>query len=232
MQQGETSPDASAVARAAAALGRELSPAQADVLAGYLALLTRFRRKINLVGPADWQTMLETLVADSWHLADFLAGPGAAFLPAGDAPVVGLDFGAGAGLPGIPLRAFYDRGPYYLLESREKRCVFLAEAAARLGLTAGLRVAPGRVERTVPPILAAHPGAFMLCLGRAFAPWPQFLSLCRELVRAPMAVVTMTGEAPTQAQTPPGFSLAAAASYAVAGKRRYVSLFSCCVATM
>ena len=47
-----------------------------------------------------------------------------------------------------------------------------------------------------------------------------------------MAVVTMTGEAPTQAQTPPGFSLAAAASYAVAGKRRYVSLFSCCVATM
>ncbi|EFL50505.1 glucose inhibited division protein [Solidesulfovibrio fructosivorans JJ]] len=226
MPQSDTMPDAAAVAKAATALGRALAPDQAALLAGYLQLLTRFRRKINLVGPQDWPTMLETLVADSWHLADFLAGPEAKrVLPPGDALVLGLDFGAGAGLPGIGLRAFFNRGPYYLLESRQKRCVFLAEATARLHLS-GVHVAEGRVERTVPDILAGHPGAFVLCLSRAFAPWPRFLTLCRELVREPLAVVTMTGEATTVEETPPGWALAAAASYPVAGRTRHVSLFS------
>jgi len=232
MPQSDTTPDAAAVAVAAATLGRELAPDQATMLAGYLQLLTRFRRKINLVGPQDWPTMLETLVADSWHLADFLAGSEAKnILPPGDAPVVGLDFGAGAGLPGIGLRPFFNRGPYYLLESRQKRCVFLAEVTARLGLS-GMHVAEGRVERTVPDILAGHPGAFVLCVSRAFAPWPRFLEICRELVPEPLAVVTMTGEATTGEKTPPGWALATGVSYPVAGRTRHLSLFSGSAASM
>ena len=130
--------------------------------------------------------MLSGLVADSWHLADFLAGPEVgAVLPPPGAPLCLLDFGAGAGLPGIPLRAFYPGGEYVLLESRVKRAIFLGEAVDRLKLPATF-VAEGRVEVTVPPIVAARPGVFTLCLGRAFAPWPQFLELCRTLVPAPM----------------------------------------------
>lgn len=218
-------PDAAAVARLAGTLGRELSPAQAEHLAGYLQLLGRWRRRVNLVGPPDWETMLATLVADSWHLADFLAGPEAvSVLPAGGAPFVCLDFGAGAGLPGIPLRAFYDRGPYVLLEAREKRAVFLGEAIARLGL-AGVFVAEGRVEATLPAVLERHPGAFALCISRAFAPWPRFLEVCRALVRPPMAVLTMTGEAPEAAATPADFSPAVRSAYRVGDRTRYISLF-------
>ena len=233
MPPSDQQPDAQAVARAAAGLGRHLTPEQAGTISGYLALLARFRSKVNLVGPADWETVLATLVADSWHVADFLSGPaGAAVLPPADRPVLGLDFGAGAGLPGIPLRAFFDRGEYVLLEAREKRAFFLAEAAARLGLS-GLSVAEGRVEATVPPILAAAPaGTFVLCVSRAFAPWPQFLEVCRGLVRRPMAVLTMTGEAPAEAEMPQGFVLAARASYRIGEKTRYLALFASSMASM
>ncbi|MHC1789235.1 16S rRNA (guanine(527)-N(7))-methyltransferase RsmG [Solidesulfovibrio sp.] len=225
MRQGQSGPAAKDVAREASRLGRDLTPEQAGLLASYLALLAHWRGKANLVGPADWREILATLAADSWHLADFLQGPGAMALAAPGQPVLGLDFGAGAGLPGIPLRAFWNRGDYVLLEARQKRCVFLGEAVARLGL-AGLHVAEGRVESTVPPVLAARPGAFVLCLSRAFAPWPQFLGICRELVPRPMAVLTMTGSPTPADQTPPEFAVAAAASYVVAGKTRYLSLFT------
>ncbi len=232
MSQHAPAPDADSTARAALALGRELSPRQAQVLAGYLGLVERFRTRVNLVGPSDWRVVLETLVADSWHLADFLAGEAAsAVLPPPGAPLVCLDFGAGAGLPGLPLRAFWERGPYWLLEARQKRCVFLSEAVARLGL-AGLRVAEGDVRRTVPDILAREPGAFVLCLGRAFAPWARFLALCRELVRPPMAVLAMTGAPCPAGETPDGFALGAEAAYAVAGKTRYLSLFAAPAASM
>lgn len=226
MQHADTVLDAAAVIRAAAALGRELSSHQAAILTGYLDLLCRWRRKINLVGPTDWPTMLSALVADSWHLADFLGSPevGPVLGPPG-APLCLLDFGAGAGLPGIPLRAFYSGGEYVLLESRVKRAIFLGEAVDRLKLPATV-VAEGRVEVTVPPIVAARPGVFMLCLGRAFAPWPQFLEICRTLVPGPMAVVTMTGQAPEASAMPPPFALAAHADYPAPGGSRYLSLFT------
>lgn len=232
MTQSVSMPDTAAVARAAAGLGRELTPGQAGLLAGYLGLLARWRRKVNLVGPSDWETILATLVADSWHVADFLAAPAvAAVLPPPGAPLVSLDFGAGAGLPGIPLRAFWNRGAYVLLEAREKRAVFLGEAVARLGL-GGVSVAEGRVEATVPATLAGHEEAFVLCVSRAFAPWPQFLALCRTLVRPPMAVLTMTGEAASSEATPGDFVLAADAAYRVVGKTRSVSLFVPSAASM
>jgi len=225
MPDNNAMPEAAAVARAAAALGREITPRQAAILTTYLDLLVRWRRKINLVGPSDWPTMLTTLVADSWHLADFLTGPGAAFLPP-ERSLCLLDFGAGAGLPGIPLRAFFERGEYLLLEARAKRAIFLGEAVDRLALPA-TAVVEGRVEATVPAILADRPDAFLLCLSRAFAPWPQFLDLCRELVRPPMAVLTMTGEPAGEEKTlPPGWNLAARAAYPAAGKKRYLALFS------
>jgi 16S rRNA (guanine527-N7)-methyltransferase len=225
MHQADGPPSTPDVTRAAAGLGRELTPDQAAGLAGYLRLLLQWRRKVNLVGPADWPTILSTLVADSWHLADFLSGPGAGVLPAADEPLVSLDFGAGAGLPGIPLRLFWDRGAYVLLESRLKRAIFLGEAVDRLGLPR-TRAAEGRVEATVPAELARHAGAFVLCLSRAFAPWPQFLELCRELVPAPMAVLTMTSEAVPEADIPAVFSLAARSVYPSAGRTRFLTLFT------
>jgi 16S rRNA (guanine527-N7)-methyltransferase len=226
MQKQEARATAAAVAEAAAGLGRELTPDQAAGLAGYLDLLLHWRRKINLVGPSDWPIILSTLVADSWYLADFLAGPAAAaVLPAPEAPLRLLDFGAGAGLPGIPLRLFWPRGEYVLLESRLKRAIFLGEAVDRLGLLR-TRVAEGRVEDTVPGELARASKAFILCLSRAFAPWPRFLEICRELVPAPMAVLAMTNDPIPSQEVPREFFLSVQVDYPAAGRTRSLALFT------
>lgn len=224
MDTTKTPVTAEAVSRAAAGLGRELTGPQAEGLAGYLELLVGWRRKINLVGPADWPTIFTTLVADSWHLADFLTGAAATCLPSAQAPLCTLDFGAGAGLPGIPLRLFWERGEYVLLESRLKRAIFLGEAADRLRLPR-TTVAEGRVEATVPAELAKRPGACFLCLGRAFAPWPKFLGLCRGLVPNPMAVLAMTNDPVPPQDVPATFSLAAQTAYPSAARTRHLTLF-------
>jgi len=103
-----------AVARQTASLGRKLTNEQARSLTIYLELLEKWNKKMNLVGPRDWQTMLATLMIDSWNLADVLQS-----LDLGDGFRT-LDLGAGAGLPGIPLRVFWDQGEYILVESRQK----------------------------------------------------------------------------------------------------------------
>jgi 16S rRNA (guanine527-N7)-methyltransferase len=153
-------PTPTGVARAALALGRELSPEQASGLATYLGLLEAWNRRTNLVGPRTWPDMLSTLVADSWNLADLL---GELALP--ENPTT-LDFGAGAGIPGVPLRLFWRTGRYVLIEPRAKRAAFLRQCLAMMRL-AGTEVFEGRAEGLR---LEAD-----LCLSRAFQPWRVFL---------------------------------------------------------
>ena len=102
-------PDAAETAARSAALGRNLSAEEARLLAVYLDMLVRWNRRMNLVGPASGLEILETLIQDSWFLADLLTEL---------APQPGeiLDLGAGAGLPGIPLRVFWKSGRYFLVE--------------------------------------------------------------------------------------------------------------------
>jgi 16S rRNA (guanine527-N7)-methyltransferase len=160
----ELDPTPGNVAAKALSLGRELTVEQAGGLAAYLGLLQAWNRKTNLVGPRVWNEMLSELVADSWHLADLLAG---LELPAEPAT---LDFGAGAGIPGIPLRLFWPVGRYVLIEPRAKRAAFLRQCAAMLRLPR-TEVFEGRGEAVK---LRAD-----ICLSRAFQPWREFLETAR-----------------------------------------------------
>jgi hypothetical protein len=138
---------AASVAERLVAQDLRVAPEQAEKLAVYLDVLAAWNRRVNLVGPSDWTVILDELVADSPHLAAFLDSPEVAGLlgSAGGEPLC-LDFGAGAGLPGIPLRILWPRGDYVLIEVRAKRAAFLAEVLARLGLPR-TTVFSGRAER-------------------------------------------------------------------------------------
>ena len=223
-------PTPRAVTLAARSLGRELDDSQASGLAAYLGLLQTWNARTNLVGPRQWPLMLSELVADSWWLADMLGElpdtlPGAGG-PEKDAwnPLV-LDFGAGAGIPGIPLRLFWGAGRYILIEPRAKRAGFLRQCTAMLRL-AGTEVFEGRAE-------SVKTRADM-CLSRAFEPWPRFLERAagfRPVHGAgdsgplPLAVVFATREHPEE-PVPAGYRLALSRAYPSRGKTGYFWVFA------
>lgn len=223
MQQGNPSPRD--VVQAASRLGRKLTEPQALGLATYLGFLETWNRKMNLVGPTRWPEMLESLVADSWHLADMLAGLG---LP--PAPVT-FDFGAGAGIPGVPLRLFWGAGEYLLIEPRAKRAGFLRHCLAQLRLP-GTTVFEGRSEA-----LAGRKAD--ICLSRAFQPWRDFLETARGFWRQRAADgdgagrATFTGLAVIFASDPKpdgllpeGYRLVTAQAYPSRGKTGYFWVFA------
>ena len=194
-------------------LGRELTTRQAGLVTSYLQLLEKWNKKMNLVGPRDWETMLETLVIDSWNLGDFLTD-----LNLKD-DVRTLDLGAGAGLPGIPLRVFWDKGDYLLVEPRQKRAMFMQTAIRTIGLTR-TRVATCRVEQLNSSELPAS-----LVLSRAFCPWREFLAIAGPLLKENGLCLVMANT-PEPTNIPSGWELKDTTSYDVGDDQRSFWLFA------
>ncbi|WP_035065467.1 16S rRNA (guanine(527)-N(7))-methyltransferase RsmG [Nitratidesulfovibrio termitidis] len=171
-------------------------------LAGYLELLMKWNRVMNLVGTHTWQATFRTLIVDSLHLARFLRA-----LPLPETPET-WDLGAGAGLPGIPLRAIWQAGSYHLVDAREKRTLFLSNVLARHPLP-GTVVFRGRVQEFMP----TRPKADCV-VSRAFLPWPEVLELVRGHV-APGGMVVFLANEGAPASLSPGWKAAARAEYEV-----------------
>ncbi len=184
--------------------------AAAPGLARYVTLLGAWGRKMNLVGVLEPERLTRELVADSLHLAALL-------LSRETPPAVrSLDLGAGAGLPGLPLRLFWKAGFYELVEVRLKRVSFMRYAVAELaalgqGESGGLgpvSVTHGKAEDALAAARAV--GGADLVVGRAFMPWPAYLALAAQgLGPGGRAVVMATGAppAPDDPRLPPGFTL-------------------------
>ena len=92
-----------------AASGVTVSSQVLPRLVTYVHMLMTWNRVMNLVGQETWQDAAGFLVADSFYLAPFLES-----LPLPGDPRV-LDLGAGAGLPGIPLRLLWPEGSYTMI---------------------------------------------------------------------------------------------------------------------
>lgn len=115
---------------------------------------------MNLVSAKSLEEVWQRHVWDSAQLA--------AYVPEAARSLV--DLGSGAGFPGLVLAAFFRERPGFrtvLYESIAKKCRFLDEAAARMGLHVEVRNT--RME-------AATPEAFDLVTARACAPLAQLLS--------------------------------------------------------
>ncbi len=192
--------------------GRELTTREADLLAAYLQLLDKWNNKMNLVGPKDWETILTTLIIDSWHLADFL------HTLSWHEDVHTLDLGAGAGLPGIPLRVFWDKGEYVLVEPRQKRAVFMQTAIRTMQLER-TRVAACRVEQLEADNLPAT-----LVLSRALCPWREFLPMAGPLLQDDGLCLVMSHR-PEPSHIPSGWQVKDTYTYAVGRDQRSFWLF-------
>ena len=148
----------------------KLTLGERSALTVYLKTLLHWNTKFNLVGPTDWKEVCRTLLVDSLRLRDFLPE-----LPLPPSPL-SLDIGAGAGLPGIPLRIVWTEGHYTLVEPQQKKVTFLMYVLSRLQLQ-NTTILPTTIEKAGEMGPSAD-----LILSRAFCPWKQFLKLAGPLI--------------------------------------------------
>lgn len=174
-------------------------------LSVYIEMLRAWNRAINLAGFDDPIRIFTELVTDSFHLAYFIER----LFPNFNG--IAWDAGAGAGLPGIPLRIVWQKGFYTLIEARQKRALFMANVLARLNLPA-TKVLETRFEK----FLASAKANADLLISRAFMPWQKLLTLYAGRVND--CVIIMSSQKPESGMR----GLLDYYAYQAAGKNRYL----------
>ncbi|WP_144299622.1 16S rRNA (guanine(527)-N(7))-methyltransferase RsmG [Elioraea rosea] len=128
-----------------------------EALDAYIALLTRWNERINLVSPRDLTRLWERHIDDALQLAPLI--PASAKCLA--------DLGSGAGIPGLIL-AIATGLPTHLVERDQRKAAFLREAARVTAAPATVHAADAA---TLPPLRAD------VVTARALAPLAALLPL-------------------------------------------------------
>jgi 16S rRNA (guanine527-N7)-methyltransferase len=138
-----------------------LTPELEEKFTNYLTLLQKWNAKTNLTAIRDEEGIL------SRHFLESILAARA--LPSGIATL--LDFGSGAGLPGLPIALLRPEITVTLAESQNKKAAFLREAVRILELPANVHSAraetlPDKFDcvtmRAVDNMSAALPAAIRL----------------------------------------------------------------------
>jgi 16S rRNA (guanine527-N7)-methyltransferase len=129
---GEVSPDL--LREVLAEAGVPDFPGAASLLALHANEMLRWNRSIRLTAITDPVEVAVKHVADSLLLLRFAPFPGRI-----------LDFGSGAGYPGIPLALYLPGARVTVLESSVKKCAFLSRARGLLRLS-NVDVVQAKVE--------------------------------------------------------------------------------------
>jgi 16S rRNA (guanine527-N7)-methyltransferase len=115
-----------------------LSEVQLSLLVRHYELLLRWNQKINLTRITSLQEAIEYHYCESLYLARSLP-PQALRI---------VDIGSGAGFPGIPVAVYRPDCCVDLVESHQRKAVFLTETSRQLGL-GNVRVLAKRAEEVV-----------------------------------------------------------------------------------
>ena len=146
-----------------------LSSAALEALDRFAELLLRWNRTVNLIARGDEGNLWDRHIADSLQIVPMLRS-----VPAPDRAI---DLGSGGGFPGLVL-AIATGIPFDLIESDQRKCAFLREAARITGAPASVYAMRIDAVRLSPaPLITA----------RALAPLPVLLSLAAPLL-APKGV--------------------------------------------
>jgi len=117
-------------------VGDDFSESKINLLMLYIKELSFWNSKMNLVGRFDGSFIAR-------HILDSLAVyPKLVEV----APKSVADVGTGAGLPGVVLAIFYDKAEFTLIERSGKKCGFLRNCVALLGLGSRVTVIEAPVE--------------------------------------------------------------------------------------
>jgi len=133
-----------------------LDGAQLEQVSAYLDLLLRWNARINLTAVRDPESIVTRHFGESFFAARQVLKKqeaGGSGQEAGGTKQEAegrsqgrvIDLGSGAGFPGLPLKIFAPGLALTLIESSQKKAVFLKEAVRTLALT-GVDVFAGRAE--------------------------------------------------------------------------------------
>lgn len=142
-----------------------ISKAEIEVIApkmeAYIKELILFNSAYNLTNTSDHDELVTNHILDSLSTYKTISG----LVEKADASFIVADIGSGGGLPGIPLAAAFPQVKFRLVERMAKRCAFLENCAAILGLK-NVEVINSEAEK-IPD------NSFNLVVFRAFRPLDQ-----------------------------------------------------------
>jgi 16S rRNA (guanine527-N7)-methyltransferase len=141
-----------------------------DKLEAYHRILLEWNGKIDLTNVPENEMAAR-------HYADSLLALSFERLILPSATLV--DIGSGAGFPGLPLAIARPDIQVCLLDSLKKRCAFLEDVLARIGLT-NVTVVHARAEDAAA---GAHREAYTLATARALAPLPVLAELLLPFIK-------------------------------------------------
>jgi 16S rRNA (guanine527-N7)-methyltransferase len=122
------------------AFGVRLGEEERARLGEYFELVSVWNKRLHLVAPCPPAEFAVRHVLESLLALPFV-GEGASV----------VDVGSGAGLPAVPCLIVRADIGALLIESSQKKAVFLREALTRLGRRASARVSAERFEKCAPP---------------------------------------------------------------------------------
>jgi 16S rRNA (guanine527-N7)-methyltransferase len=136
--------------------GRPIDTKARGQFSQYLDLLLLWNRAQNLTGFGSPPEIVRGLFEDSLLFLPLLP----------DRPLRMVDIGAGAGIPGMPLRIIDERIEVTLIEAKRKRVSFLRTVRRELGLEKGVIIQEGRAEVLVSEVVRRD-GKFDVAVARA-----------------------------------------------------------------
>jgi len=176
----------------------QLTREQADQLARFCALLTRWNSVHNLTAIESPREVL------THHVLDCLAVVPALTPWTGKRPLDVLDVGSGAGLPGIPLAIALPGARVTLIDRVQKKVAFLTQVKLDLGLKS---IVP--LHRRVEDL--REPPRFDVITARAFSSLLRLVESSRHLLASEGIWAAMKGvlPAPEVAELPDDVTVAA-----------------------
>ena len=165
-----------------------LSTGQLTFISTYVDLLLHWNMRVNLTSVRDAESIVTRHFGESLLLAAYLFPVSSRLGTASDglSRQHALDFGSGAGFPGLPLKIYVPELRLTLVESNHKKAAFLAEVIRALQLS-HVSVFSGRLvlgqPKGPPPIVATGVEPPNLVTMRAVERFHSALQTAAALVR-------------------------------------------------
>jgi len=167
----------STLAQALRSLNLEFTDEQLSKLQQYLALLQKWNAAFNLIANSEENEIIHKHLIDSLAINYLLEGKQI------------LDFGTGAGLPGIPLAILNPNRTFVLLDSNGKKTRFLFQVKLALGLE-NVTIENCRIEHY------KSNGQIDIVMCRAFSSLPDIVGKTTGLLDKGSRLLALKGQVP------------------------------------